>query len=236
MSFHRANGLVVTALSVMTLLGGCEYGGVGLVIIDEFLPSCREVHREVLLVLPSGTQSEEALSRMLVQAQSEGWHTTGGPGAAAAIGDRYQYSRTLSLTLDASTHSGEVMSARKKFWVDTNRHTGRFTTLFGPYYSADHDDNRHSVTGSIYAKGIWQALYNEAYRHAQSQGYSTDSISVSFDYPVMWEIICPATNATASRGVVEPCGHKSLIETKMYGPEFLAQMPITLHWVERSWE
>ncbi len=77
-------------------------------------------------------------------------------------------------------------------------------------------------------------MYAEAMRYATSHGYGTDQLKVGFRYPVTWSVICPGTDTKTSRGEVHVYGGESLVEAKMYGPEFLAEMPITVEWRERS--
>lgn len=209
----------LTAGSLICLLlvaGGCTDSTVrvNLTIIDELEADGRNLIRHVILALPSGAEGEQVLSQVLVQAQREGWRASAEPGA------------------QESTYRGAVMSAEKRFRTSDNRHSGTFTTLFGPYYSPRHGEGHHRLTGYIYATGIRQAIYWEAIRQAQIRGYATDRVEVSFAYPVTWIITCPGTHITASRGVVEENDGPTRVVARMYESEFLSQVPLTVHWRE----
>jgi len=225
--------LLLVLMTVIILLSGCEVGtvNVGLIFIDEFSKDGLQVQREVLIILPY----EDALSRLIVQAQKEGWHTLGGPGMAKGVADRYSYNERLSLTLSDVVKSGQVMSAVKTFSVNDSVSQEPFSRLFKPYYESTKDGNTRSISGRIYANAIWRGFYQEACLYARSKGLSDANIQVTFGYPVLWEVICPARDARSSRGSVEPLPKsRTLIETRMYGAEFLGEVPMTVKWHERS--
>lgn len=234
MRFPRSLFIATLPLALLLLTGCNTDVEVGLLLIDQLLPDTREVDREVLIVLPPGAASENALGRMIVQAQREGWRAAGGPGVAEGVADRYRFSRRLTLSLSAATHSGEVMSARKVFPADNAVDSGPFSRLFKPYYAVEHDGQQFSATGHVYANAIWRGIWSETAQYVQQCGGDSNTVTVAFKYPVIWEIICPAHDATATRGIVEPAGSKSLVEARMYGTEFLAEMPLTVRWTEPS--
>ena len=232
-----ASGIFVAASIVLcVLVGGCEETNVriGLIVVDEALGDCEQIRREVILVMPDSTQTTDALSAVVVQAQREGWRTTGGSGRASGPGERYAPTAYLHLEIDPSSHRGAVISAVREFPVTSRGYSGVFTAIFGPCYQLTGTGRKHKLVGKLHAKAIWRALYVEARKYARRRGYSTDSLSVSFEDPVTWGIICPAQAAQASRGEVWTCGRDRVaVQSNMYGSEFLAEVPITVEWEDR---
>ncbi len=229
---------VVVGLLLALVLCGCQDSRVeiGLMIIDRFSPGAQGLEREVVLILPEGDAGQDVMSRLLVQAQSEGWITVAGPGAAQSIGDHYQDTGRLSHELNATELTGEVMSARRAFAITQQADAGVFTALFAPAYRVgDGGHGKHSATGHIAANAIWRAIQAESARYLTSRGYSAEQLAVGFQYPVAWTIICSGRDVTTTRGKVHTYGREALVQTNMYGPEFLAEMPITVEWREPSY-
>lgn len=235
--------LIIVFIVSIFLFCGCYNENlnleIGLQFTDTFSLDYQTVTREIVLVFPDG--SEDVISKVIIQARSEGWRVSSGPGSSLHYGEIKYKNNDVSVQMDDEIISGEILRAKKTFNVNDKNHKYIFTQLFGPYYYHTENDNNLYTKGYLNAKSIKYQMRQQFVYYLTENGidYSIANEfigNVKIAYPISWRIILPTNTVKSNCGEVstliqsEENKNIMLVQHQMYEGEFLAQFPLYIIW------